>query len=225
METKTLSQKLLSIRKQIPSIGKDGKNEHQKYEYVSSSKILGVLRKLMDEEGILLEPSIHSARVTPVGKQLLTELTMSMTWKDVKTLDKLIYPWYAQGMDMGEKGVGKALTYAEKYFLLKYFNIPTDQDDPDRGQKEEQTGKKKTDSLTDSSTVVLASDEQLEKIAGILMISECGKETAKTYLVDQGVITNNNARTMITEEAQKIIDNQDDFLNAVAKWNTQKTEE
>ena len=38
-------------------------------------------------------------------------------------------------MDDGEKGVGKALTYAEKYFMLKFFNIPTDKDDPDSFQK------------------------------------------------------------------------------------------
>lgn len=44
-------------------------------------------------------------------------------------------PFYAQGIDTeGEKGVGKALTYAEKYFLLKQFNIATDTDDPDSFQ-------------------------------------------------------------------------------------------
>ncbi|MNP04955.1 ERF superfamily protein [compost metagenome] len=45
-------------------------------------------------------------------------------------------PWYSQGVDIaGEKGVGKALTYGEKYFILKFFNIPTDKDDPDTFQK------------------------------------------------------------------------------------------
>lgn len=223
MEAKTLSQKLLSIRKQIPSIGKDGKNEHYNYEYVSSSKILGVLRKLMDEESVLLEPQIHSAKVTPVGKQLLTELTMHITWKDVETDELACYNWYAQGMDMGEKGVGKALTYAEKYFLLKYFNIPTDQDDPDKGQKEEGSEGQKNNSLVEPP-IILATDEQLKKIASILMISECGKEVAKAYMVYKGVISDNNARTLPMIDAQEIIDNQDDFLNAVAEWNTQKTE-
>ena len=223
MEAKTLAQKLLSIRKQVPCIGKDATNSHFKYEYVSSSKILGVLRKLMDKEGILLEPSINSAKVTP-GKQLLTELTMYMTWKDVETGEKFMYPWYAQGMDQGEKGVGKALTYAEKYFLLKYFNIPTDQDDPDKGQKEEGSEGQKNNSSIEP-TIILASKEQLKKIASILMISECGKEVAKAYMVYKGMISDNNARTLPMIGAQKIIDNQDDFLNAVAKWNTQKTEE
>ncbi|EGQ3083940.1 ERF family protein, partial [Staphylococcus pseudintermedius] len=31
-----------------------------------------------------------------------------------------------------------ALTYSERYFLMKFFNIPTDEDDADAKQKKEQ---------------------------------------------------------------------------------------
>ena len=55
-----------------------------------------------------------------------------MTWHDVESGERMEVPWYAQGVDLaGEKGVGKALTYAEKYFLLKFFHVPTKKDDPD----------------------------------------------------------------------------------------------
>jgi hypothetical protein len=58
-----------------------------------------------------------------------------MTWVDTESGEELSIPWYGQGVDLaGEKGVGKALTYAEKYFILKQFNIPTDKDDPDAFQ-------------------------------------------------------------------------------------------
>jgi hypothetical protein len=40
-----------------------------------------------------------------------------------------------EGTDFGERGVGKCYTYNEKYFLLKFFNIATDKDDPDSFQK------------------------------------------------------------------------------------------
>ena len=55
-----------------------------------------------------------------------TELIMTMTWINSDNPEETIEcPWYAQGVDTaGEKGVGKALTYGEKYFLLKFFNIP-----------------------------------------------------------------------------------------------------
>ena len=34
-----------------------------------------------------------------------------------------------------EKGLGSALTYAERYFLLKYFHINTDEDDIDNPER------------------------------------------------------------------------------------------
>jgi len=39
--------------------------------------------------------------------------------------------WAAQGFDDFEKGIGKALTYSQKYFMLTFFNISSDKDDPD----------------------------------------------------------------------------------------------
>ena len=46
----------------------------------------------------------------------------------------------ANGQNDWEKGLGSALTYAERYFLLKYFHIATDEDDidnPDRKKDSE----------------------------------------------------------------------------------------
>ena len=220
MENGNILKKLLTIKKGIVSLGKDARNEYQKYDYVSSSKVLGSIRNLMNDNEVLLIPEIQSAKIGNVGKQILTELNMKMTWVDVESGEILPCLWYSQGADMGEKGPGKAATYSEKMFILKFFNIPTDQDDPDKGNKNQDNSGPIVEPLPEP-----ASDEQLKKIASILMISECGKEVAKAYMVYKGVISDNNARTLPMIDAQEIIDNQDDFLNAVAKWNTQKTEE
>ena len=42
---------------------------------------------------------------------------------------------------MISKAHGTALTYAERYFLMKFFNIPTDEDDADAKQKQEKYNK------------------------------------------------------------------------------------
>lgn len=66
---------------------------------------------------------------------------MTFRWVNAENPeDYLEVPWYGQGVDDGEKGVGKALTYAEKYFVLKFFHIATDKDDPDSwaGKHEEE---------------------------------------------------------------------------------------
>ena len=42
-------------------------------------------------------------------------------------------PYFFTGIqDDSSKALGSALTYSERYFLLKFFNIPTDDDDPDK---------------------------------------------------------------------------------------------
>jgi hypothetical protein len=133
-------QKLNEIHKQVGYIQKG--QQGKQYQYVGSSDVLAVVRQHMNEQGLILLPSIKNASVkeyeTKTGTlQIFTELTMQMTWLNTeKPEEKIEIDWYAQGMDLaGEKGVGKALTYGEKYFLLKFFNIATDKDDPDSFQE------------------------------------------------------------------------------------------
>jgi len=94
----------------------------------------------MDKQGVLLIPEVISYNVsdhtTKKGDhEYFTELEMKYTWMDVDSNETIVCTWYGQGLDNGEKGVGKSLTYSEKYFLLKFFNIATDKDDPDSFQK------------------------------------------------------------------------------------------
>lgn len=139
-------QKLVEVRKVVTYLQKE--KEGSQYKYVSSSQVLHAVRAKMDEVGLLLIPAVtgHSVsessieykdRTTQdVNKRTttyFTEIDMTMTWVNVDNPEeKFTSTWYAQGVDIaGEKGVGKALTYGEKTFLLKQFNIPTDTDDPD----------------------------------------------------------------------------------------------
>ena len=139
MDKKNLHQKLIEVRKSVPYLKKE--NEGYQFKYVSSSQTLGAIREAMDKEGVLLVPNVVRATLTPKNAeqgQNFTQLEMTFTWVNVEAPDdKISCGWYGQGLDSGEKGVGKALTYAEKYFILKFFNIPTDKDDPDTFQEKE----------------------------------------------------------------------------------------
>lgn len=134
-----IHEKLIYVRKTVPYLKKD--NKGYQFQYVSSSQTLGSLKEAMDEQGLLLVPRVIGKEVSPHktkkgGEEYFTELVMEYTWINAENPDEtLTVPWYGQGIDSGEKGVGKALTYAEKYFLLKFFNIPTDKDDPDSFQR------------------------------------------------------------------------------------------
>lgn len=137
-------EKLIEVRKAVPYLKKE--NAGQQYKYVSSSQALGAVRAKIDELGLLLIPSVIDAKYSELLKStsakgnetitILTELTVEYTWLNAENPEeKLSVTWYGQGLDTtGEKGVGKALTYAEKYFMLKFFNIATDKDDPDAFQ-------------------------------------------------------------------------------------------
>jgi hypothetical protein len=141
-------QKLIEVRKAVPYLQKEAKG--YQFNYVASSQVLGALKSKMDEIGLLLIPSITGTKVTEdiyekvdnkgSSKRTVdyfTEVTMNYTWINAeKPEEQITVPWYGQGLDTGgEKGVGKALTYAEKYFMLKFFNIPIDKDDPDSFQQ------------------------------------------------------------------------------------------
>lgn len=139
-------EKLIEVRKEVPYLQKGVYNKGQQYSYVSSSQALGAVRAKIDELGLLLIPSVIDAKfselckgISEKGKEtvtIITELTIEYTWLNAENPEeKFSITWYGQGIDIGgEKGVGKALTYAEKYFMLKFFNIATDKDDPDAFQ-------------------------------------------------------------------------------------------
>lgn len=141
--TLNIYQKLVAVRKQVTGINKDAKtNFGDKFKYVSSNNILSTVRPLLDEQGLLLEVAVtghglidkwrpEQAGVKPQNEHL-TELELQFTWVNAdKPDERIVCPFYGQGLDTGEKGVGKALTYAMKYFLLQFFQVPTDEDDPD----------------------------------------------------------------------------------------------
>ncbi len=135
-------EKLLEVRKACDYLQKKKHEGAVTYDYVSSSDVLFAVREAMNEHGLLLIPQVTSHTLAfkdaVGGKQHMTEIDMTFTWVNIEDpKETLEIAWYGQGVDTGEKGVGKAYTYAEKYFILKFFNIPTDKDDPDAFQKKQ----------------------------------------------------------------------------------------
>ena len=75
--------------------------------------------------------------VTAKGKEKLDFIVtakMTYTWINAEEpTDKLVVPWVCIGQQTDDisKAMGTALTYNERYFLLKFLGIPTDEDDAD----------------------------------------------------------------------------------------------
>lgn len=131
--------KLANIQSAIRGLGQDKRGNN--YQYVSGSKVLSAIKPLMIEEGLLLKQEIVeirnqrqdylAGREQKPKSEILTTLIIKFTWVDVDTGEKDENLFAANGQNDWDKGVGSALTYAERYFLLKYFHIATDEDDCD----------------------------------------------------------------------------------------------
>jgi len=146
METKNIYQKLLTIQKRINGLGKDKSTYN--YKYVTGDKLLGEVKPMMNELGLLLKQevlSINNSRqdynlaqkdgTIKAKSEILSKVMMKFTWIDSETGEKDENLFGANGQNDWEKGLGSALTYAERYFLLKYFHIATDEDDIDNDQR------------------------------------------------------------------------------------------
>jgi len=141
MEKLNLYQKLLHIQTKINGLGKDKSTYN--YKYVTGDKVLGEIKPLMNELGLILKQeviSIENSRQdynTKSGakSEILSKVMMQFTWIDCATGEKDVNSFGANGQNDWEKGLGSALTYAERYFLLKYFHIATDEDDIDNDQR------------------------------------------------------------------------------------------
>ena len=138
-----IQQKLVEVRKSIHGFNKDTKGFG--FDYVSGSQILRAIKGKMDELGVLLIPRVdydtlhwekHEYTTKKGEKKLDFIITMKMkyTWVNAEDPeDKIEIDWVCIGQQTDDiaKAVGTAMTYNERYFLLKFLGLPTDEDDAD----------------------------------------------------------------------------------------------
>lgn len=143
-------QKLAKIRKPVEVIQKN--KSGYGYKYVTEDLILAKITGLMDKLGVSLIPSIvpGTTKVHPysytktkfskTGTQVVenvNEILVSsdMEWHWINNddpNDRIVVPWTLVGQQTdASQAFGSGLTYSSRYFMLKYFNIATSDDDPD----------------------------------------------------------------------------------------------
>ena len=150
MSDLNIYQKLANIRKQVEIMKKDARAYG--YNYVKEEDILAKVTVFMEEYNLSLIPStVHGAmhvepytyKKTKSTKQgaiyeenvneCLVYGDMTFTWINNENPDeRVIVPWYVVGQQSdASQAFGSGLTYTNRYFLLKYFNVSTSDDDPD----------------------------------------------------------------------------------------------
>lgn len=133
-----LYQKLLAIQSQTGSIAKGELNKYQNYRYFTEQQALNILKPLLTEQKLTLTFSdVASATDFTHTKQekewIIKYLKQAILTNSEKPEEQLTFHFWAIGSNNDPaKAKGCAETYALKYFLTKFFLIPTtDELDPD----------------------------------------------------------------------------------------------
>lgn len=142
----TLDQKLMELKKSVSIMQKDA--DGHGYKYVTEESILLTINDKMIELGVKLTPmfkdgslfsevvNYQNAKGQP-KTDVLVRSEMQFVWKDIETGETESVNWALLGQQAdGSQALGSGLTYANRYFLLKYFNVATSNDDPDKIRSE-----------------------------------------------------------------------------------------
>lgn len=152
----SLAHKLSIIMGEVGGLKKEGRNETQKYNFVTADAVMTVLRERFSEHGIAFFTSMTDVWQDTIEKtktydgktttQVYTHTRARFEFTFIDSEDGTTYSciWFGESDDYGDKGVNKCATAAVKYFLLKMFLIHTaDQPDADADKPIQRQGQKR----------------------------------------------------------------------------------
>lgn len=160
-------EKLSSIVNELGTVAKNlnvdlGKGKN--YKAVQEKDVLDAIKPLEDKYRIYSYPKERKVidnsileKETSYGITKNMYMRIETTYEFVnldKPEEKITMVSYGDGIDSGDKAPGKAMTYSDKYSLLKAYKVATG-DDPDKDASPEKGYTKETKKSGGSSRIVL----------------------------------------------------------------------
>jgi hypothetical protein len=145
-----LLEKILKVQIAVENIEKDGNNKFHKYRYATSANITSTLKKHLQENKLVIIPSVIDCQELSVGTstdkdtgevadkkvaRIITEYTIN----DVDTGYFISVKMPGDGTDTGDKGIYKALTGSFKYFKIQTFDLSIADDPENEGDGNDST--------------------------------------------------------------------------------------
>ena len=137
-------QKISEVMKDVEYLQKDANVEAgqgRSYRAITEEKVTTAVRRSLIKHGLVIIPVEQKRErtdenvVDKYGSQKVNHLTEVDTVYRIQNIedpeDCIFAASSGSGVDTQDKGVGKAMTYAYKYLLLRTFAIPTGED-PDK---------------------------------------------------------------------------------------------
>ena len=127
---KNIYQRINAVMQEVDYIQKGEKKVAGQYRFCSHDQVTAALHAPMAKHGIACIPTI--AEMKQDGNR--TEVKLEVTFINIDSpADRFSVYYWGYGIDTSDKGIGKAVSYAFKYALLKTFVLETG-DDPDQDQ-------------------------------------------------------------------------------------------
>ena len=163
------------------------------YKAISEEKVTSELRKAMIKHGIVIIPiEMITKREDETlkdfqGNDKVNRITTVETRYRVQNIDDkddyIIAVSAGTGVDTQDKGVGKAMTYAYKYLLLRTFAIPTgedaDQISSEVYSSQFQTQKTKITEAEESELRIRIKESNVPTARVVNVLNEYGYKTLK----------------------------------------------
>lgn len=120
-------QRIREVMREVDYIQKGDKKVNNQYRFVSHDQVTAAIHPQLVKHGIAVIPTVDEMKQE--GNR--TEVTLAVEFINVDDpKDRFEVMFTAYGIDQGDKGPGKCISYAYKYALLKTFCLETG-DDPD----------------------------------------------------------------------------------------------
>ena len=141
-EKLNIYQRINEVRKKVAYLRKDKKVEG--YKAITHDQVTASIRKFLIEFGIIIIPNQTSWETAPTTKTTKSGTPYTRFEGDYEfevvnmddPKDRFTGKVHAHAEDHGDKGPGKALSYALKGFEVKLLNIETGEDDEQRPEQE-----------------------------------------------------------------------------------------
>jgi hypothetical protein len=128
IEKLNIYQKMNRIMEKVKYVQKESKKVNGQYTFVSHDAVTGTVHDPFREEGILVIPTT----LERIQEGNRTSVKLEVTFVNIEQpSDRYSVIFWGDGIDPGDKGVGKAVSYAFKYAILKALCLETG-DDPEQ---------------------------------------------------------------------------------------------
>lgn len=123
------------VMKDIGAIGKDRENRDQHFKFRGIDDVYNAVQPAFTKHGVFIVPNVEaceqSDRQTSTGKTQIHTLIRGTFTFYANDGSSVVARVAAEGLDMSDKSVNKAMSQAMKYALFQVLCIPTEDEDAD----------------------------------------------------------------------------------------------